>query len=128
MNNMKTVKIFLSSVAVLMAFMTFAQAPEVTFVDETAVWKQVGNHFVSEFKVTANETNLNIIKQNYDGLGESVSYLVKNSTGNIHTIEMKFSQDIPKTYLYKMLLFIGCQNVVIGSNSMTLENFAATLN
>jgi hypothetical protein len=125
---MKTIKLFICTLSVVMTFMTFAQAPLVTFVDEASVWKQVGDQFVSEFKVTASEENLNIIKQNYDSLGSMVSYSVKNSSGNVHTIEMKFSQDIPKIYLHKMLLFIGCQNVVLGGSTMTLDDFAATLN
>lgn len=108
--------------------LVFCQTTQATFANDAAVWKQVGDQFVSEFTVVANQSNLNIIKQNYDGLGSSVTYSVKNSTGDNHTIEMKFSNDTHKSYLYKMLSFIGCETVVVGTILMNINDFSAMLN
>jgi 3-deoxy-D-arabino-heptulosonate 7-phosphate (DAHP) synthase len=63
----------------------------------------------------------------FEGLGDDVTYTV-NSDGNIRTVEMTFSSAVEKPYVYKMLLVLGCQEVVIAGQSMTINDFLAMLN
>jgi len=124
---MNKLKSLVSTVAFAAVSFVYGQTSQVSFVDESAVWSSSGTQHVSEFKVTADQSGFAQIQERYNGLGSDVSYVVKNSVGDVHTIEMTFSDSVHKTYLYKMLLFIGCETVKIGNDVMSLDNFSAML-
>ncbi len=125
---MKTLKTLVSILVLSVSGMAIGQTSQAHFSSQNEIWKQVENQHVSEFTVVANSAALAQIQEKYSNLGSDVQFMVKNSTGNNHTIEMKFSSNVHKSYLYKMLLYIGCETVKIGSNTMSLDNFQATLN
>jgi hypothetical protein len=124
---MNKLKILVSTLAFTAVSFVYGQTTQATFASSSEVWSQSGSQHVSEFTVIANQDGLNQIQEKYNGLGSDVSFIVKNSTGNSHTLEMTFSDAVQKIYLHKMLLFIGCETVKIGTQEMSLDNFAATL-
>lgn len=124
MNKLKTL---VSTVALVAAGFVYGQTSQADFSSEAEIWKQSGNQHVSEFTFNADQIGLSQIQERFDGLGSDVTYTVKNSNGNAHTIEMKFSDAVHKSYVYKMLLFIGCETVKVGSDVLSMENFVALL-
>jgi hypothetical protein len=124
MNKLKTL---VSAVAFVATSFVYGQTSQANFNSESEIWKPAGNLHVSEFTVSADQDGLNQIQERFDGLGSDVSYTILSSDGNEHTIEMKFTAAVQKQYLYKMLLFIGCETVKIGSQEMTLDNFNGLL-
>ena len=124
MNKLKTL---VSAVAFVATSFVYGQTSQANFSSAAEIWKPEANLPVSEFTVSADQDGLNQIQERFDGLGSDVTYTIVNSEGNQHTIEMKFTQAVQKQYLYKMLLFIGCETVKIGDQEMSLDNFNGLL-
>jgi len=120
---MNTVKFLLSAAAIVFAASSFGQTSQVTFSNDAAVWQKTDKGSVSTFTFQADSDALALIKERYDGLGQSVAYEISSVNENTHTISMTFDQEISPIYLNKMLIFIGCQTVVVGEDTMTLEEF-----
>lgn len=120
---MKNLKFIISSAFLMLVSISFGQTSQATFESDDAVWQQSTVGHVSTFTVTAGSDALAQIKERYDGLGSSVKYSIESINQNTHTITMTFNNEVSPVYLHKMLLYIGCQTVVINESSMTMDDF-----
>ena len=120
---MNRIKSLITVCAFFAVGLTFGQAPQVNFENQDAIWKKQGNVNVSNFSVQAGQKDVAQIKERYDGLGSGVSYTISQNDGNTHKIQMQFDEGIDKVYLYKMLLFIGCEQVIIADEQLTIDGF-----
>lgn len=121
---MKTLKTLVSFIVIIGASVVYGQTSQANFSSQNDIWKPSGNQHISEFKVEADAYGLSQIQELYSGLGDDVQFILKNSTANTHTIELKFSSAVHKVYLYKMLVYIGCNSVKIGSQTLTIDEFS----
>ncbi len=120
---MKNLKFLIASTFLMLVSVSFGQTSQATFESEAAVWQQSEAGHVATFTISAGSEALALIKERYDGLGSSVKYAIASIDQNTHTITMTFSHEVSAVYLHKMLLFIGCQTVVINESSMSMDDF-----
>jgi hydroxymethylpyrimidine pyrophosphatase-like HAD family hydrolase len=116
-------KILFSAASIMFAALVFGQATTVRFSSDAAIWQKTDAGNVSTFTVNASLTDLAVIKERYDALGNSVKYAVASLDENTHIITMTFDKEIGSSYLYKMLMYIGCQTVFVGDKSYDINDF-----
>lgn len=120
---MNKLKFLISAASLMLAGFVFGQANTASFSSEAAIWQKTDGGSVSTFTVNASPSDLASIKERYDGLGNSVQYSVESIDENTHIFTMTFDKEIGSSYLYKMLMYIGCQTVVVGDKSYEINDF-----
>jgi hypothetical protein len=120
---MNQFKFLFSAASIMFAALVFGQTTTATFSSDAAIWQKTDAGNVSTFTVNASLTDLAVIKERYDGLGNSVEYSVESVDENTHIITMTFDKEIGSSYMYKMLMYIGCQTVVVGDKSYDINEF-----
>jgi hypothetical protein len=121
---MNKIKFLISALCLTTMSFAYSQTNAANFSDESAIWQKTNNGFVSTFTVEVSADGLAEIKEKYNDLGSSVSYRIISQGDNSHTIVMTFNSDVPKMYLHKMLIYIGCENVFISGQKMSLDELA----
>lgn len=112
------------AVSLMLTGMVTAQTTSANFESESAVWQKTNAKSTSTFTVEATADGIATIKERYDDLGQGISYQVVSVGDNMYTITMTFISDYEAIYLHKMLIYIGCQFVIVGDNKMDMDAFA----
>jgi hypothetical protein len=120
---MKTYKSILSAAILLCASFVFAQTSSVSFDNEASIWQKAEKGHSSVFTIYVSTDVLEVVKERYNAVGHSVTYKVESIDENTHVITMYFDEEISPIYLHKMLLYIGCESVVIGGKQLDMDSF-----
>lgn len=120
---MRKMNVLLGVLSFMATSLLSAQISEVHFENENSVWYKTDSGQSATFTVNADENAIAEIKTKYDNLGSAVSYIIESDKSGIYQITMNFNAEIHKVYLYKMLLFIGCEFVHVSEKKMNMDAF-----
>jgi hypothetical protein len=121
---MTKIKFVFAALSMMFVGLLSAQTSSANFENEAVIWQESNGKFTSTFTVETSADGIATIKERYDDLKQSVSYQVVALGNEKYTITMSFGPDHHAAYLHKMLVYIGCQVVVVAGKKMTMDEFA----
>jgi hypothetical protein len=120
---MRKINVLLGIIAFMTTSLVAAQTMQANFVNEEAIWSTTENGQSSTFTVNTDENGIAEIREKYNNLGSSISYQILADKAGSYQITMKFGPETYKVYIYKMLLYMGCDSVKISDKIMSMEDF-----
>jgi hypothetical protein len=124
---MKKIGLLLGFILTMSVTMTNAQNHKAVFESNESVWNVTGSSASSEFTLNMNMNELKEITEKLDNTGSTLSYAVESSDENTHKIILTYADGVSKPYLYKMLLYIGCDSVNVAGEDISLDAFMQLL-
>jgi len=116
---MRKINVLLGIIAFMTTSLVAAQTMQANFVNEEAIWSTTENGQSSTFTVNTDENGIAEIREKYNNLGSSISYQILADKAGSYQITMKFGPETYKVYIYKMLLYMGCDSVKISDKIMS---------
>ncbi len=120
---MRKINVLLGILAFMTTSLVAAQTMQANFVNEEAIWSTTENGQSSTFTFNTDENGIAEIREKYNNLGSSISYQIVADKAGSYQITMNFGPETHKVYMYKMLLYIGCESVKISDKIMSMEDF-----
>jgi hypothetical protein len=120
---MRKINVLLGIIAFMTTSLVAAQTMQANFVNEEAIWSTTENGQSSTFTVNTDENGIAEIREKYNNLGSSISYQILADKAGSYQITMNFGPETYKVYIYKMLLYMGCDSVKISDKIMSMEDF-----